>query len=319
MSKKVLVTGGAGFIGAQVNQILHEKGYETVIIDNLSSGNKKNLRLGHFVEGDLSNTFLLDKIFSDHEIHAVMHFAAFIDVGESVKHPLKYYQNNVAATINLLEAMQRHRIKNFIFSSSAAVYGHSEVGFISESHPYLPINPYGESKLIIEKILKDLPEIHSCSLRYFNAAGGDPNQQLKNFKTKESNLIPIILRSLKEGFPIVVNGQDYETIDGTCVRDYIHIYDLGMAHIAAMEKLSRDKQTCFYNLGNGRGFSILEVIHTTEEVTGKKVNVTFGPRRLGDPAILVANAQKAKQELSWTPLYPDLKKIIQDAWNALNH
>lgn len=321
--KNVLVVGGAGFIGSHVVKMLHQAGYQTIALDNLSRGDVRMLQWGLFVQGDLSDAKLLDKIFTEYPIDAVMHFAALTDVGESVTQPLKYFVNNVSNTLTLLDAMQRHFIKTFVFSSSAAIFGIPKEGKITESHPCNPINPYGESKLMVEKILPDLDRaygIRSCCLRYFNAAGGDPARILKNynFPRKESNLIPIILKNLKQpGSFVTINGTDYPTPDGTCIRDYIHIEDLGTAHITAMEQLLQGAPSNQYNLGNGRGFSIREVIHAACQVTGKELKVKEGPRRPGDPPILVADSQKAQKELHWKPRYPSLEAMIEHAWKAI--
>jgi UDP-glucose 4-epimerase len=320
--KCVLVVGGAGFIGSHVNKMLHQKGYDTVILDNLSRGNQKAIINGTFVHGDMSDNNLLNQIFSTHAIDAVMHFAALTDVGESMTNPLKYYINNVANTLLLLNSMLRHGVKIFIFSSSAAIFGNPIIPKVSESHPCQPINPYGQTKLMVETILRDLDlsqSIKSCSLRYFNAAGGDPEGIIKLYKRHESNLIPRILRNiqLNEG-PFIINGTDYDTFDGTCIRDYVHIEDLGTAHISAMEQLFEGAPTNFYNLGNGQGFSVREVISTAFEVTGRQIPIQEGPRRPGDPAILVADASKAKKELLWQPRFPLLKDMILHNWQAIS-
>lgn len=320
MKKCVLVVGGAGYIGSVVNKQLHRSGYDTIVLDNLSTGHIKAVCYGSFIEGDFSDTGLLDHIFSSYSIDAVMHFAALTHVGESMREPLKYYQNNVSSTLNLLMAMQKHAVNNFIFSSSAALFGVPREPTITVNHPHEPINPYGHSKLMIETILKDLAnsdDFKFCSLRYFNAAGADPENEIKNYKTKETNLIPIILRSLQHpGRPITLHGTDYPTSDGTCVRDYIHVHDLGTAHIAAMERLFNGGPPSFYNLGNGRGFSIRQVIAAVERVTGRNVRVIEGPRRPGDPPSLVACAEKAKRELGWRPQYPELEVMIAHSWQA---
>ena len=241
LAKCVLVTGGAGFIGSVVNEKLHQHGYDTIVLDNLSRGNQDTVRHGIFIKGDIADKALLDHIFNTYSIDAVMHFAAFLDVGESMTDPLKYYSNNVASTIHLLDTMHTHHINVFIFSSSATIFGLPNCDAINEKQPYHPINPYGESKLMIETILHDLSRAYGlrfCALRYFNAAGGDPSGYIKNYKTKENNLIPILLRSLKQPQgSLTIFGTDYPTKDGTCVRDYIHVDDLASAHLLAMEKL----------------------------------------------------------------------------------
>lgn len=317
----ILVVGGAGFIGSHVNKMLDDAGYHTIILDNLSTGNRKSVSRGTFIEGDMADSDTLDKIFSTQPIKAVMHFAAYIDVGESVGEPGKYYYNNVTNTLNLLQAMRRHSVQSFIFSSTAAIFGIPQEPLITEQHPTLPINPYGRSKLMVETMLTDFDRaygIKSMCLRYFNAAGGDPEGEVKNYKSKESNLIPVVLRNVKFGdSSVTINGSDYPTVDGTCIRDYIHICDLGTAHILGMEQLFRSKKSNQYNLGNGRGFSVKEVIETAAQVTGKKIRVIEGPRREGDPAELLADSRKARKDLGWNPRYPDLKTIVEHAWKAL--
>lgn len=319
--RTVLVVGGAGFIGSHVNKMLMQKGYSTIVYDNLSRGNKLTLEGSHFIEGDIGDQASLDQLFQNHQIDAVMHFAALIDVGESVKNPAQYYINNVCYTLNLLNAMLRYGVKILIFSSTAAVYGAPLHPLITEEHPTQPINPYGETKLTVEKILRDFDAaygLRSCCLRYFNAAGGDPEGKIKYYQKKPNNLIPIVLRNIKDqSGTMKINGTDYPTPDGTCVRDYIHIEDLGSAHILAMERLWNGADTAIYNLGNGFGFSVKEVIAAAEKVTGKKVHVVEGPRRPGDPAILIADAKKAEKQLGWKPQYTKIKTMIEHAWNAL--
>ncbi|NGX42591.1 MAG: UDP-glucose 4-epimerase [Chlamydiae bacterium] len=321
MAKKtVLVVGGAGFVGSHVNKMLNQADYNTIVLDNLSTGSRQAVTRGKFIEGDMANTELLNEIFTTHSIDAVMHFAAFIDVGESVTNPLKYYQNNVVNTLNLLEAMLRYDVKTFIFSSSAAIFGIPQEKTIRENHPSHPISPYGASKLMVERILRDFDKAYnmkSSCLRYFNAAGGDPEGEIKSYKQKETNLIPIVLRSLRNGTtPITINGSDYPTPDGTCIRDYIHICDLGGAHILAMEQLFNGHPSTQYNLGNGEGFSVQEVIQAVRKVTGIPPKTTVGPRRPGDAPTLLANSEKAHKELHWTPKYPKLETMIQHAWHA---
>ena len=319
--KTVLVVGGAGFIGSHVNKMLHQAGYKTLVLDNLSTGSQQAVLYGNFIKGDLADGDLLEQIFKKNSIDAVMHFAAHIDVGESIINPLKYYQNNVCNTLNLLKIILKFGPMPFIFSSSAAVYGIPEIPQLDESHPTHPINPYGETKLMVEKMLQGLGSAHPfkfCSLRYFNAAGGDPEEKLKNYKLKESNLIPLALRTLLNSEEsLTINGLDYATPDGTCIRDYIHIWDLGAAHILAMEALFNGKESSIYNLGNGQGFSVKEVIKAIESVTKKKLKVKEGPRRPGDPPFLVAVADKAVKELKWKPQYPQLETMIQHAWAAM--
>lgn len=323
MNKKtILITGGAGFIGSHVNKLLHQSGYDTIVVDDLSRGNSLAVLYGTFIEGNIGNSSLLDRIFDQHKIAAVMHFAAFTDVGESMHRPDIYYQNNVVQTLTLLRTMLKHQVRNFIFSSSAAIFGIPQEGkLVKENDPCNPINPYGRSKLIVEQILQDFDHAYhlkSICLRYFNAAGGDPEAEIRNYKSKESNLIPVILQSLKQpNGKFTIFGTNYPTPDGTCIRDYVHIWDLGKAHIQAMEKIMNGAPSTSYNLGNGQGFSVREVIAAAEKVTGLKVNVVEGDRRAGDPSILIADSHKAHQELNWKPQYPDLEAMVRHAWQAL--
>lgn len=311
----IFITGGAGFIGSMVNSMLNASGFQTIILDNLSTGNATSVQNGRLIVGDIGNPLLLNQIFSENKITAVMHFAAKTDVGESVQNPDLYYKSNVTDTLTLLEAMQKARISNFIFSSTAAVYGNPVTNILNEESDCHPINPYGETKLIIEKTLQNA-DFNSCSLRYFNAAGGDPSGLIKYALKKENNLIPIILNCILKDEPLTVYGSDYPTKDGTCIRDYIHVADIGNAHILALKKLLNGKVSLCYNLGNKQGFSVLDVIRASEEVTGRTLKVVIGPRRPGDPAILIANAEKAQKELGWNPRYPQIKEMIKHAYLA---
>lgn len=310
----ILVTGGAGFIGSSVNLLLNEAGFKTIVYDNLSRGDSRSVKGGLFIEGDL---FDIESVFKEHKIDAVMHFAAFTDVGESVQHPLLYYKNNFVGTLALLEAMEKHNVDKLIFSSTAAVYGIPTQVPISENAPINPINPYGHSKAMVEQVLNDLKSIRSICLRYFNAAGGDPHGIIKNYKKKENNLIPILLNSLKNNSELVVFGDDYNTPDKTCIRDYIHVADLAQAHLLALDALMQGAPSAFYNLGNGKGYSVLEVIQTAEKVLKRPISYQIGPRRPGDPAVLTADSRKAIQALNWKPRFPELEKIILDASKAL--
>lgn len=317
----ILVVGGAGFIGSLVTKMLSRSGYHPIVFDNLSSGHRESVIGAAFIKGDLANLHDLDNVFTTYPIDAVMHFAALIDVGESVIDPLKYYIHNITYTLNLIEAMRKYGVKTLVFSSSAAIFGHPVKIPMAEDHPCLPINPYGQTKLLVERILEDCDRaygIKSTCLRYFNAAGGDPAGEIKNYKKKETNLIPLILHSLRDRTTsITIYGTDYPTHDGTCIRDYIHLEDLGSAHILAMKKLMEGANSTNYNLGNGNGFSVKEVIAAAEKVTGLKVKALEGQKRAGDPPILVANASRARKELGWAPVYPDLKEMITHAWKAL--
>ena len=320
--KCVLVVGGAGYIGSCVNEKLYESGYQTIVLDNLSKGHPQAVSHGILIKGDLGDTALLDQIFETYPIDAVMHFAAFLEVGESVKDPLKYYLNNVSATLNLLKSMHTHHVNVFIFSSTAAIFGMPQENSITENHPCVPMSPYGHSKYMIETVLHDLDAAYGMrytALRYFNAAGGDSTGQRKLYKTNQSNLIPVILRSIqKEGSSISILGTDYETPDGTGVRDYIHIEDLATAHIAAMERLWNGAPSTCYNLGNGKGFSVREVIAATEKVTGLPVHFIEAPRRIGDPSISVADSKKAQEELNWHPKFPSLEDMIKHTWDSMH-
>lgn len=321
-NSSILIIGGAGYIGLHVNKMLHRRGCHTVILDNLSQGNKEAITHGSFFEGSIGSKEDLETIFSQNTIQAVMHFAALTDIGESMVDPSKYYIQNVAYTLTLLEAMLQHDVKALVFSSSAAIFGIPKFPRIDESHPCYPINPYGKSKLMVETILNDYDAAYglkSSCLRYFNAAGGDPEGEIKNYKCKENNLIPLVLRSLlsPQNLPITIFGTNYPTLDGTCIRDYIHVNDLASAHILAMEHLLKENRSSHYNLGNGNGFSVREVINSVEKVTGKKVNVIEGARRPGDPPILVADSQKAQRELGWHPQYIELDAMVAHAWQAL--
>ena len=321
-NQTILVVGGAGFIGSHVNKMLHRKGYHTIVLDNLSRGHRAAVRYGTFIHGELSDGALLSQIFENNSIHAVIHFAAYIDVGESVKEPAKYYLNNVSHTLTLLTTMVKYRVNHLIFSSSAAVYGNPIAFPITETHPCNPINPYGESKWIIEKILHNFEVAYglkySC-LRYFNAAGGDPEGEIKNYQLHTQNLIPRILLSLKNHKEtMTIYGTDYPTPDGTCLRDYIHIEDLGTAHIAALERINAGHPSTHYNLGNSQGFSVREILRTVEETLNFKITAIEGERRPGDPPVLIADYTKAREQLNWHPRF-SLKQMIQDAWNSYCH
>ncbi|MEH6905675.1 UDP-glucose 4-epimerase GalE [Neobacillus drentensis] len=314
----ILVVGGAGYIGSHLVKELVEK-EEVVVLDNLTTGHRQAVdSRAVFVEGDLGNEEDLQMIFKSYPIDAVMHFAAFSLVGESVVDPLKYYQNNVAATLTLLKVMMKNNVKNFIFSSTAATYGIPDVELIDETTPTRPINPYGHSKLMIEQILSDFSKSYGLNyviLRYFNAAGAHQSAVIGESHDPETHLIPIILQQLLgKREKVSVFGSDYDTADGTCIRDYIHVTDLASAHILALEALlTGKKSTEIYNLGNGLGYSVKEVIETCEKVTGVEANVEMADRRAGDPAMLVASSQKIYSELGWKA-ERNLERIIADAW-----
>lgn len=316
--KTVLVVGGAGYIGSHMVWLLGRKGVDVVTLDNLSSGHRDAVLHGKFVHGDIADRLVLDKVFSEHNFDAVMHFASFIQVGESVQDPAKYYQNNFANTLNLLNAMRTHNVGRFIFSSTAAIFGEPEYPSIDEAHPKHPINPYGWSKLMVEQALADYDRAYglkSVSLRYFNAAGAHPDSLIGERHDPETHLIPLILQAAS-GYRqnITVFGRDYKTPDGTCIRDFIHILDLAEAHWLALQYLQADGTTTAFNLGNGNGYSVESVIQAARRVTGKDIPVLEGRRREGDPARLVANADEIKLRLGWQPVYADLDTIVAHAW-----
>jgi len=320
---KFLVVGGAGYIGSHMVKQLSRAGHSVVVLDNLTTGFRELARYGELVVGDLADLNLLERLFSEHAFDGVMHFAAASLVGESMQDPGKYYRNNVANTLNLLDAMVRHGVTSFIFSSTAATFGEPEYVPIDESHSQRPINPYGASKLMVEQMLQDYAVaygLNSVSLRYFNACGADPEGELGECHDPETHLIPLVLQAASgKRDAITVFGRDYPTEDGTCVRDYIHIEDLCSAHALALDAfVSGNKQGALaYNLGNGQGYSVQEVIEAVQRVVaedGRELKVVEGERRQGDPGVLVANAALAKQELGWQPKYTELETIVRHAW-----
>jgi UDP-glucose 4-epimerase len=316
---KILVIGGAGYIGSHMVRELLEKGYDPLVFDSLTTGHGWAVPAERLVQGDLADPAVLERLFAEQRFAAVMHFASFIQVGESVTLPLKYYDNNVANTINLLRAMERAEVRRFVFSSTAAVYGTPQAVPIAEAAPLHPENPYGRSKLMAEEILGDCEAawgLQSARLRYFNAAGAHPSGEIGEAHDPESHLIPLILQAASgKRDAVTVNGDDYDTPDGTCIRDYIHVCDLVSAHTLALEALLNDRGSMVYNLGNGTGHSIREVIDVCRRVTGQPLPVRTGPRRAGDPARLVASSEKIGRELGWTPRYADLETIVETAWN----
>ena len=314
----ILVAGGAGYIGSHACKALSQAGYTPVAYDNLVYGHESAVKWGPFVQGDVNDRQRLDQVIEKYRPTAVMHFAAYAYVGESVEDPGKYYRNNVAGTLTLLEALRDFGVDKFIFSSSCATYGMPETIPISEEHVQAPINPYGQSKLMIEQMLKDFDAAYglkSVSLRYFNAAGADPDGEIGEDHDPETHLIPLVLNVAAGVSPhITVFGDDYETEDGTCIRDYIHVTDLADAHVKALSYLERGGCTTAYNLGNEKGFSVREVIDCANQITGKEITVVIGARRAGDPPRLVGDAQRIRDELSWKPQHTDLETIIKTAW-----
>jgi len=314
----ILIAGGAGYIGSHANKILNKSGHETVVYDNLSRGHREFSKWGHFVLGDLADKDQLRLCFKTYQIEAVMHYCAFCYVGESVNHPSEYYRNNVVNTLNLLDVMVEYGVKYFIFSSTCATYGNPVQLPMPEEHPQQPINPYGKSKLMVEQILKDYDEAygirHIC-LRYFNAAGADPEGEIGEWHEPEPHLIPISLQAAAgQREHVQIYGTDYETPDGTCIRDYIHVNDLAAGHLLALKHLQKGAVSDVFNLGNGNGFSVKEVIHAAERVTGKSIKIVEAEMRPGDPPILVGSADKARKILNWQPEYPRLDEIIKTAW-----
>lgn len=314
---KILVIGGAGYIGSHMVKMLSREGCQACTLDDLSSGHRDAVPIGEFVQGDFGNRNVLEQVLAQ-GFDAVMHFASFIQVGESVTHPSKYYRNNFVNTLNLLDAMKDHGIFNFIFSSTAATFGEPLYMPIDEKHPQTPINPYGRSKLMVEQALSDYDRAYglkSVCLRYFNAAGADPEGQLGERHDPETHLIPLVLQAASGRRPhITVYGRDYDTPDGTCIRDYIHINDLCSAHWLSLQSLMSGKCSQAYNLGNGNGFSVQQVIDTAKAVTGRHIPVQEGLRRPGDPARLVADATLARKNLGWQPKFANLAAIIEHAW-----
>lgn len=314
----ILIVGGAGYIGSHANKFLNKKGLKTVVYDNLSRGHREFAQWGHFVSGDLADKDQLRFCFKNYPIDAVMHYCAFCYVGESVDRPAEYYRNNVVNTLNLLDVMVEYDVKHFIFSSTCATYGNPLQIPMTEDHPQQPINPYGKSKLMVEQILKDYDEaygIRHVILRYFNAAGADPDGEIGEWHEPEPHLIPLAIQVAQgQRDHIQIYGTDYETSDGTCIRDYIHVNDLAAAHFSALEYLQNGSPSDAFNLGNGNGFSVKEVILSVERIAGKKIKVLEAKRRPGDPSTLIGSSEKARQILNWQPQYPGLDEIIKTAW-----
>ncbi|MBZ5751783.1 UDP-glucose 4-epimerase GalE [Metabacillus rhizolycopersici] len=316
----ILVCGGAGYIGSHAVSELLDRNEDVIVVDNLQKGHKQAVLEGaKLYTGDLRDEAFLKNVFQENEIEAVIHFAADSLVGESVELPLQYYENNVYGTMCLLKVMTEFGVKKIVFSSTAATYGEAENIPIVETDPTVPTNPYGETKLAVEKMLKWSQQAYGLNyvvLRYFNVAGAHMDGKLGEDHQPETHLIPIILQvALGDREKIMIFGDDYNTADGTCIRDYIHVTDLANAHILAIEKLRKENKSATYNLGNGNGFSVKEVIETAREVTGHPIPAEVAPRRAGDPAILIASSEKAMAELGWKPKYADLHTIIESAWN----
>jgi UDP-glucose-4-epimerase GalE len=314
---KILITGGAGYIGSNTAHMLRRRGYEVVVVDDLSRGHEHNVSGLPFHRINLADTKTLAALLQAERCDAVVHFAAYIAVGESTQKPELYFGNNVGGTLSLLSAMVEAGVRRLVFSSTAAVYGMPAVVPIPESAPFAPVSPYGESKLIVEQVLRWMHEcrdLHTIALRYFNACGADPESSLGEEHDPETHLIPLLLRAVTSGKPITIFGNDYETPDGTCIRDYIHILDLAEAHRLALEHLLAGGGSDAFNVGTGTGHSVMEVIRAVEEVTGAHVPYEIGPRREGDAPVLVANSDKLKRTLGWQPKYPNLREMVETAW-----
>lgn len=314
----ILVCGGAGYIGAHMVKSLAKAGHDVTVFDNLSTGHRAAVRWGELVEGDLLDTDALRRLFAAREFDGVMHFCAMSQVGESVRQPYSYYRNNVTGSLNLLEAMKQADVSRLVFSSTAAVYGQPMGDILDEAHPTAPINPYGASKLMVERMLQDAAQaygLRSVALRYFNAAGADPEGEIGESHSPETHLVPNVLRNaLGQGGGLQVYGNDYATRDGTCVRDYVHVVDLAEAHLLALRHLDRHAGAHQFNLGSGTGCTVMEIIEAARLVTGCPIEFALAPRRLGDPPTLVADATRATRTLGWQPRFTDVRSIIETAW-----
>jgi UDP-arabinose 4-epimerase len=315
--KRILVTGGAGYIGSHACKALAAAGLEPVCFDNLSRGHASSVKWGPLVQGDLLDDKAIDRTIAEYQPSAVLHFAAYAYVGESVAEPMMYFRNNVSGTLNLLDAMRRYSVDQIVFSSTCATYGLPEKLPLMEDHPQRPINPYGASKLMVERVLADCSAangLRAISLRYFNAAGADDACEIGEAHEPETHLIPLVLAAAQSNLPVTLHGDDYDTPDGTCIRDYIHVSDLADAHVLALRALVDGARSASYNLGNGRGYSVREVIAAAERVTGLRIATQVGARRIGDSPILVGDPGKFMRDMGWQIRQPDLETIIESAW-----
>lgn len=313
----MLVTGGAGYIGSHAAKALRDAGYTVVVFDNLVAGHRAAVRYGELIEGDVTDAAEVQRALERHRIGAVMHFAAFLDVGESVSDPVRYYRNNVGGALGVLEAMVASGVKYFVFSSTCATYGEPVETPITEAHPQRPINSYGETKLAVERALPHFGRAHgirSVALRYFNAAGADPDGEIGEDHRPEIHLIPRAIEAAMGGPTLRVFGSDYPTPDGTCLRDYVHVSDLADAHVRALAATVETGRSSAYNLGTGRPHSVLEVISAVERITDRRVRWAQAPRRPGDPAALYAACERARSELGWRPRFPEIESIVGTAW-----
>ncbi len=315
----ILVIGGAGYIGSHMLELLRSAGEEHLVFDNFEQGHREALLGSPYFEGDLRSKEDLERVFKNQDIDVVMHFAAYISVGESVRNPAKYWENNTVGVINLLDTMRENSIDKFVFSSTAAIFGEPQYVPIDEQHPKNPTSPYGASKLAVERVLDSYDtayDLRSVCLRYFNAAGADPSGKIGEDHDPEEHLIPVAIQAAMGKRPgMKIFGTDYDTPDGTCVRDYIHILDLAQAHLLAINHLRKGGDSRRYNLGNGQGFSVRQIIETTSQVIGHEVPYEIGERRPGDPAKLIASSEAIREAWGWTPQFADVREIIQHAWN----
>jgi len=319
---RILVTGGAGYIGAHTAHHLLRLGHDVQVVDDLSYGYRHNVPAGRLHVLNLLDTSALDALLAELPFDAVVHFAAFISVGESTRQPEMYFRNNCGATFNLLDAMARAGVRRIVFSSTAAVYGNPERTPITEDMPHRPVNPYGQTKLMVETAMRWMDQcagLRFVALRYFNACGAEEAFGIGEEHEPETHLIPLVLRAARTGEPLTVFGDDYPTADGTCIRDYIHVSDLASAHAMALEHLVAGGASASYNAGAGHGYSVLEVIRAVERVTGKTVPYKVGARREGDPAILVADSTRLQRELRWKPAYTTLEEMVESAWKFDQH
>lgn len=315
--KHVLVCGGAGYIGAHMAKWLAGAGHKVTVLDNFVTGHREAVRWGELIEADMLDAAALDRAFEGRRFDTVMHFCAFSLVGDSVKDPHAYYRNNVGGSLNLIGAMRKAGVEKLVFSSTAAVYGMPGRSPIDESEPVKPINPYGWSKMMVERMLTDAAAAHglrSVSLRYFNAAGADPSGEIGESHHPETHLIPNLLKAALAGSAVNIFGTDYPTPDGTCVRDYVHINDLAQAHMQAMDYMEKHPGAHCFNLGSDSGFSVMQVVEAARRVTGREIAIKIGPRRAGDPPSLVATSAAARRELGWKPAYSGMDAIIETAW-----
>jgi UDP-glucose 4-epimerase len=317
MKKTILVTGGAGYIGSHTSYLMAKLGHKVIILDRLLHGQNFNHTWANLIKADFSDEQVLDSIFQENKIDAVLHFAAFIEVGESVKRPKDFYDNNVIKTLKLLSKMLEYDVKKFVFSSSCAIYGTPQKLPLDENHPAVPINPYGKNKLAIEFALQDYTQSYGLqyvSLRYFNASGAMPEQGLGEQHNPETHIIPLMLRAIKNKNPFKLFGSNYNTPDGTCIRDYIHVLDLAQAHVLAFEYMLETSKSDFFNLGSETGYSVKEMVKAAEKICGLNLNIQICDRRPGDADILIADSTKIKNVLGWKPKFSNLDSILQSAW-----